>query len=79
MKLKLLALLTIAITLILFIIGFVFELPVAYVPENATTTEFVLYHLVFVISEVAILSYLFTHMIIKSKLDLYTDLKGILS
>ena len=69
MNLKLLALLTIVFSLLIFCLGFVFELPVAYVPSHATIVEYTIYHIVFIISEVAVLSYLFMHMILKSKLE----------
>lgn len=69
MNLKLLALLTIVLALLVFSLAFIFELPVAYVPSHATILEYTIYHIVFIIAEVVILSYLFMHMVMKSKLE----------
>ncbi len=70
MNLRLLAVITIACFLIVFCLAFLFEVPVAYVPTNATLLEYILYHIVFIILEVSLLSYLFMHMIRTSKLEL---------
>ena len=76
-NLKLLALLTIVFSLIIFTMAFVYSVPVAYVPEEATLTEYIVMHVIFISSEVAILSFLFMHMIKKSKLNFYGDISKI--
>jgi len=70
MNLKLLAVVTIVCFIIVFCLAFVFGVPVAYIPDNANLLEFILYHLIFIILEVSLLSYLFMHMIRTSKLEL---------
>ena len=69
MNLKLLALLTMVLALLIFSLAFIFELPIAYVPSHATVVEYTIYHIVFILSEVIVLSYLFMHMVMKSKLE----------
>lgn len=69
MNLKLLALLTIVFSLLIFCLAFVLELPVAYVPNEASFIEYAMYHILFISAEVATLSYLFMHMILKSNLE----------
>jgi len=76
MNLKLLALLTSIVVVCLFILSFVFKIPIAYVPENASLLEFILYHIVFVITEIAIAVYLFMHMIKTADIDA-TDISNL--
>jgi len=63
MNFKLLALTTISFLLFVFCLAYVFELPVAYVPKDATVAEFTLYNIIFMAIEVAVLSFLFMHMV----------------
>lgn len=66
---KLLALFTIVFSVVIFSMAFIFNVPVAFVPENATMLEYIMYHIVFIVVEVAILTFLLMHMIMKSKLE----------
>jgi len=74
MNLKLLAILTIAISLVLFCFAVIYKVPVAYVPQDASLAEYVIYHMVFVVTEAFILSALFIHMLMKSKLEFNSNL-----
>jgi len=78
MTLKLLAIVTIGCLLVIFCMAFLFGLPVAYIPENASLLEYILYHIVFIVVEVGLLSYLFMHMIRTSKLEFDKDMFKIL-
>jgi len=78
MNLKLLALLTIVFSLLVFSLAFIFGLPVAYVPSHASLVEYTIYHMVFIVGEVGVLSYLFTHMIMKSKLEFGGDISKLI-
>lgn len=69
MNLKLLALLTTIVVTALFILSFFLKIPIAYVPENATYLEFVIYHIAFVIIEVVVTVSLFMHMIKTADID----------
>lgn len=69
MNLKVLAGLTVVAVFILIVIGFVFNMPIAYVPENATTLQFVLYHVAFVVVETVVLVTLFVHMLKTADVD----------
>ncbi len=79
MNLKMLAVMAIVMSLILFIIAFVYGVPIAYVPNDATINEYVLYHVIYIITEVSVLLFLFVYMIKKSKLELYGDISKILT
>lgn len=70
MNLKVLAVLTIIAFLIICILAFIFNIPVAYVPNNASNTEFITYHIIFVSVEVFILTSLFMNMIKNSDLEI---------
>lgn len=70
MNLKVLAVLTIVAFLIICVFAFIFNIPVAYVPNNATNTEFITYHILFVSLEVFILTSLFMNMIKNSDLEI---------
>ncbi len=74
MNLKLLAMLTIAISLVLFCLAVIYKVPVAYVPQNASLTQYVLYHTIFVVTEAFVFSGLFIHMLMKSKLEFKSSL-----
>ena len=73
MYLKLLALLTTIIFLILLVLGFIFKIPIAYVPQNPSLFEFMIYHIVFMIVETLVLLSLFLHMLITADIDLDTE------
>jgi len=77
MNLKLLAVLTIISWLVLFTLAIIYKVPVAYVPESATTFEYEMYTVAFLTVEAVLFSYLFAHMMMKSKLKLYGDLTNI--
>jgi len=76
MNLKILAILTMIVSLILFGLVLVYKLPVSYVPNNASTVEYVLFTVVGVIIEAVIFSFLFMHMVKKSKLDFFINRKN---
>ncbi len=78
MNLKLLAFLTVVASIILVVIGFVFDMPIAYVPEGATYLEYVLYHVMFVIVELVVIVSLFIHMMKTADVDT-TDIQNIFS
>ncbi len=78
MNLKLLAGLTVVASIILVIIGFVFNMPIAYVPENATYLEYVFYHVAFVIVELIVIVSLFLHMIKTADVDM-SDVENLFS
>lgn len=78
MNLKLLALITIVFWLFLFALAIVYKVPVAYVPEGASMLEYDLYHVAFITVEAFVFTFLFVHMIKKSKLSFYGDLSNIL-
>jgi len=79
MNLKKLAVLVIIISLGLFTIAFIYGVPIAYVPYEATIIEYILYHVVYIVTEVSVLLFLFMCMIKKSKLELYGDISKILT
>mgnify|MGYP000252808481 CR=1 FL=1 len=79
MNLKKLAVMVIVISLGLFVIAFIYGVPIAYVPYEATITEFVLYHVIYIVAEVSVLLFLFMMMIKKSKLELYGDISKLLT
>lgn len=79
MNFKRLAVLTIVISLVIFILALVYNVPVAYIPYGATFTEYIMYNVIFMSIEVVVLSFLFTHMINKSKLEFYGDISKILT
>lgn len=70
MKLKILALLTVIASIILVVLVFVFNLPIAYVPEDASSLEYVVYNLAFVILELVIIVGLFLHMLKTADVDI---------
>lgn len=69
MNLKKLALIKTSVFFILVVIGFVFGVPVAYVPEDVSSVEFVLIHLIFMVSETLIITYMFIHMLQAADID----------
>ncbi len=74
MNLKLLAVLTIVFSLFIFTLAFVYNIPVAYTPFEASLAEYIMYHVIFILIEVWLLSFLFMHMIRKSKLEFSGDI-----
>ena len=78
-NLKLLAVLTILFSIVIFTLAFVYNVPVAYVPYGATQTEYILSHAIFISFEVGILAFLFMHMIKNSKLDFSRGLTKLLA
>jgi len=60
---KIFALLTMAFYIVLIIGMFIFNLPIAYTPENSSLSEFIFYHVLFIFFELAIFSILFIYMI----------------
>ena len=75
MKLKVLALLTIVMSFVLVVFVYIFGLPVAYVPENASKIEFITYHAVFITVEVVTGVFLLMHMLTKADIDIRDLLK----
>lgn len=77
MNLKRLAVLTIVFWLVIFILAFLYNVPVAYIPNGATFAEYLTYHVLYLLIEVAVLTFLFIHMINKSKLEFYGDISQV--
>jgi len=63
MKAKIFLLLTIVFSIILLICMFTFNLPIAYVPGNSSLSEFIFYHVLFMVLELTIFTTVFIYMI----------------
>jgi len=69
MNLKILALIAVVTSFVLYTVALIYETPIAYMPYEVTALEFVSYNVVSIVFETAIFSFLFMTMIVKSKFD----------
>jgi len=78
MNLKLLALAAVVISLCLFVLAFMYSIPIAYVPYGASKLEFIMSHITFVIIEASVLAFLFVYMIKTAKIEFHDEMSKIL-
>jgi len=68
-SLKSLVFLTVGLTFLVYLIFLIYGIPLAYVPENVSTIEFISYNVLAIIVETTLALFLFMHMLVKSKID----------
>jgi len=78
MFIKILALVTVICSLVVFSLLISFKIPLAYLPKDVTQMEFILIYFIFIIVEVFALAYLFLHMFETSTIDLNYKLMKIM-
>ncbi|MCP4970287.1 MAG: hypothetical protein GY932_06830 [Arcobacter sp.] len=71
MNLKLLAVITIVLSIIIFILGFIFQIPLVFIPYDYKITQIVFLNILFILFEVFFIMFLFKNMLEVSKLDLH--------